>query len=729
MDHRNLLTHGRSIRLLVACCALVPVATLADNLQGQVSLGVAHANLDKPAAYFGKYTGISDDASWLVANLDLRYRPEKYYFDLSGNNLGLDNRDIGARLGRAGVFRLDLKHSEIPALRAAEAQTPFSGVGSDHLTLPGGFQKGANTAAMSNIGSHLNSTTLRTDRSTDQLKFFVTPSDRWRIEFGAEQYRLTGKKPLGTLMAFSTATILPAPVDQQTNVLSAAVNYRGEQSQWSVGYKLSSFNNQIGALTWDNPFTGSAQGRLAAAPDNQQQTLNLTGSITLSSTHRLTVSAEQSRMEQNDSLLPYTINSSSAVPVALPRDTAQARIDTTHINLNLTSKPLPKLTVNTRYRYSRNDNRTPSALFLRVVNDFGNQVTANSSLATHLLPYDSSSQRLSIDSGYALGKQGTVKLGLRQDIEEKDYRAVRKTTENTVKGGYSLRITDRANAEISLEHARRNADSPYNQSTVYQSSQTQAYINTVTDPTLQFANHPLLRQFDIANRQRDKMVLTFNLFPAQDLMIGLNAYRAQDQYPDARLGISSYTTHSATLDIDYSPQEGYTLYGFVTRDIVDYALQGRQFGSVGRPYTAATMTTNYNNSDYDWTTYNRDKVTTIGLGGSNRMLGDRLLLKLRITRTLANNALQFSAGPALTPTIDLPNTVSTRDRIELRGDYKLPSNITLGLGAIYDRYRSHNWASDGIAPGSTAIPDVLTLVTPNNGFRAYTLYTMATYKW
>ncbi|MDP2961993.1 MAG: MtrB/PioB family decaheme-associated outer membrane protein [Sulfurimicrobium sp.] len=723
MDHRNLLTHGKPIRLLVVCCSLAPVAALADNMQGQVSLGVAHANLDRPAAYFGKYTGISDDASWLMANLDLRYWSEKYYFDLSGNNLGLDNRDIGARLGRAGVFRLDLKHSEIPMLRTTEAQTPFSGVGSDHLTLPGEFQRGANIGAMTNIGSHLNSTSLRTDRSTEQLKFFITPSDRWRIEFGAEQYRLTGKKPLGTLMAFSTAAILPAPVDQQTNALSAAVNYRGEQSQWSASYKLSSFSNQTGALTWDNPFTGSAQGRLAAAPDNQQQTFNLTGSITLSSAHRLTVSAEQSRMEQNDSLLPYTINSSSAVPVTLPRDTAQARIDTTHINLNLTSKPLPKLTVNTRYRYSRNDNRTPSALFLRVVNDFGNQVAANNSLAAHLLPYDSSSQRLSVDSGYSLGKMGTIKLGLRQDVEEKDYRAVRKTTENTVNGGYSRRITDRANGEFSFEHARRNADSPYNQTTVYQSSQTQAYINTITDPALQFASHPLLRQFDIANRQRDKMALTFNLFPVENLMVGLNAYRAQDQYPDAQLGISSYATHSATLDIDYSPQEGYTLYGYVTRDNVDYALQGRQFGRFGAPAN------NYNNSDYDWTTYNHDKVTTLGLGGSNRLLNDRLLLKLKVTRTLANNTLQFSAGPALAPTIDLPNTVSTRDRIELHGDYKLPSGITLGLGTIYDRYHSRNWATDGIAPGSSAIPDVLALITPNNGFRAYTLYAMATYKW
>lgn len=708
----------------------VRTAAAAD-LKLEMSLGVASAHLDHPAAQFGQYHGITRNKDAVFGNLKLSYKPGSDYAEATGNNLGMDNQGVTLSAGRYGSYGLVLEQDKFASPIAVDAQTPLDGAGSDRLTLPSGFQRGATTGAMTNLATSLRSTDLGLDRTTERAGLFFTPTDRWRFEIGAEQHAVHGKKPLGGMMRFSVSTILPAPVDEKTSILSAALNYRGDGTQWSAGYKLSKYDNHFDSLTFDNPFNGglltaAQQGRISLAPDNLQHTASLTGAVNnLPLASRLTLNIERSRMEQDESFLPYSYRAALVDQAQLPRGSANIQVDTTHVNLNLSSRPLANLTTNLRYRFHERDSDIPRALFQRVVNDAAsssgppvvNQVVSSNALAHESFPTHSLSHQLKFEGSYSLGLAGTVKAGVRRDIEERSDRAVAKSTEDAIFGGFSRRLGERAGLDIRLEHAKRKAEGGYDQLRVFELVHSPQYLGT--NPAMRFDNHPLARQYDIADRSRDKLGMSYTLHATENLNFGLHAQYLRDAYPDGEFGLKFFTSQNYTLDADYVLAEDYSVYTFATEEMSDYAIRGRQYASL----------TESNDATRNWTMENNDRIFTLGLGGTKRVLDDKLRLKLGYSRSVSDNAIHFTAGSALPIPVALPAGKQTRDRVELRGDYEFMPRTTIGLGAIHDRYQVRDWARDGIAAGSSAVSEVLTLVSPTSGYRAYTLYGQLGYRW
>src|SRR3990172_11854429 len=94
---------------------------------------------------------------------------------------------------------------------------------------------------------------------------------------------------------------------------------------------------------------------ISLPPDNTHNKLSLTGGINLPLASRLSFVGEYGIMEQNDTLFPWSNNTATtyAYSSSLPRGTADAEINTTHFSLNLSSKPLPKLGLNLKYKIGR----------------------------------------------------------------------------------------------------------------------------------------------------------------------------------------------------------------------------------------------------------------------------------------------------------------------------------------------------------------------------------------
>lgn len=727
----------RPIPLALALAGLASVVlpgirtAAAADLKGEVSVGFGSAHPDHPSARFGQYNGITGSKNWVFGNLNLRYKPDRDYVDFSGNNLGMDNQEVTLAAGRYGSYGLLLGQDKFASPIALDAQTPFIGAGSDRLTLPTGFVRGANTGAMTNLASSRKSTDLGLDRTTNRVGLFLTPTDRWRFEISAEQYSVQGKKPLGGMMWFSTSTALPAPVDEKTSIFGAALNYRGDRTQWSAAYKLSKYDNHFNSLTFDNPFLGLAspptnvltpelQGRLSLAPDNLQHTLSITGAVNnLPLASRLTLNIERSRMEQDETFLPYAYRAVLVTQAQLPRSSANIHVDTTHVNLNLSSRPLANLTTNLRYRFRERDTDIPLALFQRVANDAGNQVAGNNALVHASFPQHSLSHQLKFEGNYSLGLAGTVKAGVQRETEDRNDRAITKSTEDSVFAGFSRRFANRADFDIRVEHAKRKADAGYDQARVFNLVHSPQYLSS--NPALRFDNHPLARQYDIADRSRDKLGMSYVLHATENLNFGLHAQYLRDAYPDGEFGLKSFKSQTYTLDGDYALPDDYGVYAFVTTEMSDYAIRGRQYTNLAQS----------NAPTRNWTMENDDRIFTLGLGGTKRALSDKLRLKLGYSRSVADNAIHFTGGsdPAVSTPVTLPAGKQTRDRIELRGSYEFMPRTTLGLGALYDRYQVRNWATDGIAAASSDVSNLLTLVNPTNSYRAYTLYGQLGYRW
>lgn len=766
------MTKTLFMQLVLMGIAAAPAMSYAEGFDGSVTVGAAQARLDEPSAKFGEYSGISDDESWLLLDLNLQYLNGLTYFGAEGKGLGLDNRRLGLKGGRYGVFGLNLRYSEIPYLHSDAAKTIYEGDLDDSLVLPTTFTSDPTrntTAQMSTLAATARTVEIATDRKTSNLNFFLTPNERWRIDVGVERYDITGHRPLGGAVFHDGAVYLPVPVDQMMEAINAALGYAADTGQWELRYRRSTFSNDVPDITWQNPFTyGSPSspqqrfvtGRTDLEPDNEQQTLTLMGALNLGPTSRLSVMTERSRLTQDDALLPYSYAGAGSDPSLLPVTSADAQIDISHVNVDLSSRPTNKLKINTRYHYQKTDNKTDKNLFQRVRTDRSTESPASltSEQATYNLARDTAKQQFKIDADYVASATTALHMAAQRDIEAMTYRAVEKTKEITLSGGLTQRFSSLAQLNVDVARAHRKAASGYADSRVFTEMHTSGYINDPnnngTGAQDTFENNPLLRQFDIADRSRRTINLGLNLYPVTDLVVGMRLRKIADEYlgsDELLVGLRDNDSDSATLDVDYAPEQGVTVFGYVTQERGSYRLEGRQYGLNARQgsVTVVDNVLGYDDPELDWTVHNKDNILSLGVGGSYRVFHDRLLFKVKYDYSKSETDVRFDAnqvyqvssyspvvyGKVAATNEDLPTVTTEYSRLELGAEYALMKQMDLGFGVILGRFKSYDPfvnATDtapAVDAASTGAGAVLTMIGPEEGYTSTVVYGTLTYKW
>lgn len=736
MQRPTHISFCRPLVLAVAALCILPGSPAGaedKNLHGSLVLGGATNSIDNPSGRAAAATGSASDDQWLIANFLLNYSLRGTYLNLSGRNIAPNNRELGIGGGSFGLLGLEYLHAQTPYVLDPSARTPLD-VQDGNLSLPSGFVKGATSPGMAGLAASLKDTELRLDRSSDQFKLFLTPSPRWRVELAADRQKLTGNRPITGLVsnyaaggAVPLGVMLPAPIDEETTNLTTALNYQGDISQWALAYRLSDFHNQFDSLRWESPYAKTptnvllnypAQAQMGVAPSNQQRTLSLSGAMSFPLRTRLNVAAERSWLDQNEALLPYTINPASTVTTPLPRDHAAISAQNMLINLNLSSRPTRDLALNVRYRYRDRNNNSPIDLFQRVRNDAGNQSLATESRANYNRPYQTTDRRLTLDGDYQWSRDTTLRLGVYQEIRDQDLRAVQQSTETALHGGIGKRIEQRAKFDLGIEKSRRRAES-YAQSISYTAFHSPT-CNTAVACAPGFDNYPTLAQYDIANRDRQKLRLDMSLYPSTDLTLGFHLDRILDDYAGSALGLSQYASRGYTFDMDFSPEEGVSLYGFVTREDMTSQLNGN--------YTASPAAYPSGNN-YNWTVASRDRVVTAGVGGVWPTLADQLLIRFRLTRTLTENAQDYTAGTAIPAVIGVPDNHWTRNRLSLSAEHPFAEGFRVVVGMDIDRFNINDWDYRGINPGSSDMKELIVLSSAERSYTARRLYTTVGYKW
>ncbi len=706
--------------LLVSALMAFPVSSMAEEggWQGYFTLGGGVIGLDQNKSYkFGEYSGVTQDG-FAIGDFDILYDGEdNFYLDFKGEDLGWESRGLTLETGWYGGAKFYFNYDQQSQYLSDNSATIYGNAGSDNLTLPANFTQGANSATvLANLNQQLQNIDLRLKRYSGTFAFstpFKLSCYDFNFDVSYKREEKDGIKSIGGAAGIS-AVILPEPVDYSTDDLNVSLSYRGEKSQVHLSYYFSNFKNNKGSLSWYNPYRnatgrGAAYGttsQLSLDPDNQYHRIGLSAALDLPYNTRLSMLAEYGMMDQDDAFLPYSVNPAAAITTPLPRSSANASIDTAHVTLKATSRPIPKLRLNAKYKFYDTSNNTPSDLFQYVQYDTASQGSASSFYALYNLPYEYTQNQAKFDAVYNLMQGTNLKLGYTFENMDRNYREYKVTNEHTFNASINSRPSPLLQGALSFSGGWRRGEGEYNPDTVYNSYHTQAYINTqnVRD---RFDTHPLLRKYDIADRDRVRSEASLNLFPDEKIELGAHFVYGLDNFPDSVLGMKSSINRSITVDISMYPSESVTIFAYYTNELIKARQGGASFNNMGRPGTKATTAANETRF---WGASHEDDVNTLG-GGMNFSLDDedRLVFTAHASYSRADSHIAVWAGSSLGTVTDLPVMKSYLANINLSANYKLTENWSIEPGYYYESYRSSDWATDGVDAASATVANLLTL--------------------
>jgi MtrB/PioB family decaheme-associated outer membrane protein len=428
------------INATVATLLLTPAAAMAqvdtsdwnceycpfdDGYRAEYEAGGSYVSED--AARFGNGTGLDEKGAYVDLNGEGRYLKDGTEVTWYAEDLGFDSRVFEFGVGKPGKFGIDLGYRELPYRLFGDTVTPFAG-SSDTLSLPADWVPAGTTDSMPGLAAALASHNIEKDRQILEFGANYLPSSHFRLFADYQRQQREGTNIMAGSF-FSQSAYLPRPVDDYTDRFDAGIRYANGPFNMSLAYYGSFYTNDVGSLTWDNPFSGFAgteQGQLATEPDNDFQQFSLSGAYRAQAWNTvIAFSVASGSGEQNMDLLPYTINPTIPQPLILMTN-IEGKVDTTNYGLTLTTRPHERLNVRVAYRYDERDNKTPVSTWTRVITD------ALDSGDTELnIPYSFERGRLNLSGTFRLLDTVSISGGYDRTDYDRSFSEVASQTEDT----------------------------------------------------------------------------------------------------------------------------------------------------------------------------------------------------------------------------------------------------------------------------------------------------------
>ena len=665
----------------------------------EIELGLLY--LSDSSFKYGRYIGLEDEGYDLITNYSGRFRDEDgYYVDIAAAELGLDSRSLSIAGGRQGRSSYLFHYNETPYLVSDSGQTPFNGVGDNGLALPGNWVGADETGDMSSLEQSLNSVDIHSKRK--DLTFAYNHSLNSRIEYFLkfEHLRKDGIQSLGGSFGvddgFSTvAAILPSPIDYVTNQLDIGLNYHYNKWNASVAYFGSFFTNEYDSLTWENPFEDpgstkpgsvSTEGRLALAPDNTFHQLRVSATYQFSTRTRFFGSASVGRMLQDENFLPYSVNAGLATE-ALPVSSLDGTINTSDIRLGISASPTRKLSINARFKQNERDNQTDSNTYSYVITD-----TQTSLMPRTNLPYSFRKAELELSARYRLTRDISIQGGVDRRTEERTDQEVDKTTDDTGWAKAHFNVFGVVDAETKLSRSSRDIDD-YLQ------------VDEIVLP-----ENPLLRKYNMADRDRDQADVQFNISPTGKIDIGVFGTYAKDDYEKSQIGLTENIYVATGLDISLFPTKFLDLHAFVTKESYESSQAGSQTFS-----------------EPDWHADSEDETTTTGITANFHIIEDVLDIGVSLTHTETVESMTLSSDTLTLSLQSLPDATTEFQSGNVFINYAISETMSLKLSYVYEKYEETDFAIADIT--ASTLSDILLLGQEDDDYEVHLLAASVRYKF
>lgn len=683
-------------------------------LESEVTVGLYY--LDDDSYHYGKYSGLTNDGAEALVDFRIDKRPkwdsdDTLRWSLQGWRLGLDSRRIEFKFNDQGTQSLTADYREMPNNRFGDGLTPYLGVGSDTLTLPASWEiapGSSDTGGFLTLQENLVNLQIDTKRRRLDLSYERKLGRSLNM---AVDYRHETKKGVRTIGGIfgnfpdnARSVILPAPVDYNTDNIEAMFNYGTARVQFGLGVYASFFNNDKPALTWQNAFGREqgwangvsfpgAQGRLALEPDNSYVQFKSYGSMNLTPSTRISADVAFGQMEQDeDPLLPFTVNPNLVVHTPVPFTSLDAKIDTTMINVRLTTQLQRRLNLALNYHYDDRDNKTPRAVYPFIGGDSQDQRADQ--VGRINLPFSYRKETGDAVATYRFAHGIRIKGGVEYADYNRDYSEVSNSDEYTWLAGIKFSGLETAAFSFDYRNSNRDVDTYIGNAPLIES-----FLPGVIAED-GFENHPLLRKYYLTDRDRDEFRFRADVFPLPEFNIGLSGSYFKDDYDEGFFGLNDAKIRSGTIDFGWNPMANVSLTAYYTREEYDASQSSLAFSNRIQAQ----------DPDRIWFADTDDNVDTYNVSLAFSDIGANQGWKgfsLGFDYTYSKTASLINVTAATLTTAPLPELTSRLLAIGAWGSLDIGERSSIRLSIENGELDSTDFALDNVLPNT--LSDVLTL--------------------
>jgi MtrB/PioB family decaheme-associated outer membrane protein len=656
-------------------------APAAPPTKGGVDVGAQITSVSGDEARYQRYRDLRSGV--LVDGFHVTHQKDTWTFNATATHVGYRDQKYTGEITKAGKLTVTFSWDQIPLFYSASdsdqygllSATPYTVQSPGVYRLPDSLQSAvqANPASLySAISSTATGVDIRQLRKTATLGvvYHATPSTD--LLFHLVETMKSGEQPWGATFGFSNAIELPGPLDHRTTDITGQVQWSNPHGTVRAGYDGSFFSNNVTSLVWDNPLRatdiagGPSEGRQALWPDNSTNGLSATTAWNLSKRTRVFGNISVSQWRQDAALLPHTINT-AIPPIPLERQTADASANVSAAYAGLNTRPSDKSWLTLRYKLYDYDNTTPEFPVTQYV-AYDTNLSTFADGGTEAFSYIR--HYFDADLTYNLMPFTALKVGYGLESDKRTFRQFDKTVNQTLRFAVDTTRTTWLMLRAQYDYSHRTGT---------------GLDEEVFDADNDGAAAP--RQFDVANRNRNRFALTATIVPTDRVSFSASGGYAKDDYVDSEFGLQNQDGRFVSLGVDYSPAPHVDLFA-------DYGYE--KYGSLQKSRQASPGTQEFDPTR-DWTTDGSDNAHTLTAGVSLKRIKEKIDADWGLEYSNATDSYTYGLAPnqtifTTTPLKQLPAFGQNRTTSMLNVMYYLSQRIGLGASWLYETFDSDDWA-------------------------------------
>jgi MtrB/PioB family decaheme-associated outer membrane protein len=592
-------------------------------------------------------------------------------------------------------------------------------------------------------------------RERGQVELRLTRDKPYDIRLIYFQEHRRGTRAAGTSFGFGNVVESPEPIDYRTRDFGATAEWTKKSLLLRGSFHYNDFANKNPFEEFANPFrvtdstdasayTGPASGsingpsfgRESLSPDNKSVTGSVGFLYKFGKRSRLSADATLGQWTQNDAFMPFTTNTAITTPVratdlsSLPARSLDGKIRTFSFSSLFTTRAADHLTLTARFRRYDLRNDTPRIQFPKGYVRFD---AVWEDIPRISVPYGNTTDAFTASAAYDFGSV-SLEGGYRYDKWDRTFRETESTGQNVGYVKADLRASDWVVVRGSFEKGSRDFSGlEIEKSEDASQLKPGAPANLLAVPSAAVCPGGTVcnLRFDQSKKDIDRYGALVELSPGGKASLTFSYIKGKDRYTESQFGLIRADNESITAEADYTPQDRVNLFAFYTRENIATFQRGRQ--------SAATVSVNPLD---DWTSEIKDKVDSLGAGGTFGLVKEKLDLTLNGTYQRVDGNNDFTSPVGGAPEVgrratggitDIPFFDDTRlYTLSAELAYRVTKGLRLGLGGWYEQYKLRDLNSNDITEGivlTSYVPGSFFLAANDHDYKAHVLYIRATYLW